>query len=356
MTIQSAAAARTPFPTAGLLGPLTQRLARQDYRRPARRCKLLAFTLVELLVVIAVIGILVAILLPAVQSARETARRTHCSNQIRQLALAALQYESARGYLPSGNLGPTPPVNVNRNRQIYNRDDQLIGLVPHLLPELEHQAIYDQIEPDMLDDRSEPFQQLWMLNLDTREAARAEAPVLQCPSNPPPLLSSSQLLFLNAYYQPLRRELILESAPSVATTLGRFGVTNYLGSMGFFGDVAPEQAQEYLGPIWTRSRTRIGQIEDGTSQTLLIGEAVGAEANGALLYAYTWMGCGALPLAQSFGDRTKWEGFSSNHAGVVNFCNADGSLHPVSVEIEEDVLYAIGGIRDGVVLGEGESS
>jgi len=60
-----------------------------------------AFTLVELLVVIAIIGILIALLLPAIQSAREAARRSKCRNSIRQLGLAALNYETARKHYPS---------------------------------------------------------------------------------------------------------------------------------------------------------------------------------------------------------------------------------------------------------------
>ena len=64
-----------------------------------------AFTLVELLVVIAIIAMLVTLLLPAVQAAREAARNTQCLNQVRQMALAWLNHESAQGFYPSSGWG-----------------------------------------------------------------------------------------------------------------------------------------------------------------------------------------------------------------------------------------------------------
>ena len=67
-----------------------------------QRQSIRAFTLVELLVVIAIIGILVALLLPAIQAAREAARRSQCTNNMRQVALAILNFENQKKQLPRG--------------------------------------------------------------------------------------------------------------------------------------------------------------------------------------------------------------------------------------------------------------
>jgi prepilin-type N-terminal cleavage/methylation domain-containing protein/prepilin-type processing-associated H-X9-DG protein len=114
------------------------------------------FTLVELLVVIAIIGVLVALLLPAIQAARESARRMQCINSVKQCALAAINYESAKGYFPPGRLEPDWVSNGIEKKSGYtsyegvqpNDKTGFISAFVWMLPYMEESAIFDQIHFD----------------------------------------------------------------------------------------------------------------------------------------------------------------------------------------------------------------
>ena len=93
------------------------------------------FTLIELLVVIAIIAVLIALLLPAVQAAREAARRMQCTNNLKQLGLAAMNYESSNGTLPPGSYGAT--------RDYDGRIKPGLSVFVRILPFIEGQSTFN---------------------------------------------------------------------------------------------------------------------------------------------------------------------------------------------------------------------
>jgi prepilin-type N-terminal cleavage/methylation domain-containing protein len=128
--------------------------------------KRLAFTLVELLVVIAIIGILVALLLPAVQAAREAARRSQCQNNLKQMTIATLNYENAKGVLPVLYTFLNPHTNASPPAH---------GVHIWILPYMEYQPVYDSYD----------FTHLWSSIYNNEKACGTDIPEFICPSAPP---------------------------------------------------------------------------------------------------------------------------------------------------------------------------
>jgi prepilin-type N-terminal cleavage/methylation domain-containing protein len=207
-------------------------------RVPGTRCnRYTAFTLVELLVVIAIIGILVALLLPAIQAAREAARRTQCTNQLRQIGLAVQTYHDARGNFPSGR----------------NTNDQYgVSWAYYILPQLEEQVLYDAYVPKERVDS----------DVNAR-AMRTPISVYACPSRRPPAADRD---FDNNEDAPLVR---------AAAVLG-----DYAANAGLEEDIGMEGNDfnagkidlTLAGPIYSGSKIRARQVTDGLSKTLAVGE------------------------------------------------------------------------------------
>ena len=140
------------------------------------RCNRQGFTLVELLVVIAIIGILIGMLLPAVQQVREAARRVACANNMRQLGLAMLNYESAHGHFPPGfssaaTRDGTVSAGVHIDSETWNAAPGW-GWGAHLLPFVEGNNIFSQI------DFADP---IWAA--EHRDIIQTQIPLFLCPTS-----------------------------------------------------------------------------------------------------------------------------------------------------------------------------
>jgi prepilin-type N-terminal cleavage/methylation domain-containing protein/prepilin-type processing-associated H-X9-DG protein len=121
------------------------------------------FSLVELLIVIAILAVLIALLLPAVQAARESARRIHCASNIRQLALAAGNYESRHRLLPpSAIVEPKTEIYAGRKYPVFDQQSgRMFSWAVMLLPFIEQQNLFDQFDfaHGVLSQENEPQEQ-----------------------------------------------------------------------------------------------------------------------------------------------------------------------------------------------------
>jgi prepilin-type N-terminal cleavage/methylation domain-containing protein/prepilin-type processing-associated H-X9-DG protein len=217
-------------------------------------CARRGFTLVELLVVIAIIGVLVALLLPAIQAAREAARRSQCANNMRQLSLAVLNYESSRKELPPAGL-----AQIIQDKafgvDIFN---PLAGIrfswIVEVLPFMEEQSLFDK------------FDHSKQIVFQDQNPQASSLSTLLCPSD-----SANGRLY---EYADFGRKINCAKG-NYAAFVSPFHVDLQLVFPGAL--VANGQ--------------RIGQIKGGLSQTLLLSEVR------TLDHVHDQRGAWALPLA-----------------------------------------------------------
>lgn len=214
-----------------------------------------AFTLVELLVVIAIIGILVGLLLPAVQAVRESARRTECSNNMRQIGLALLNFETSMRRFPVNEVGPAPA----------GSGSGYLSWLVRILPHLEQDNVSRLIDKQINNGDGGGF----MIS-DAHPNAVAASSVIGtflCPSDTP---SFDSVIAMGT------------SNPAPDNYAGNAGWPSY--ATGFDGEratpgqfngiISPFHPSDSMIPWHQRQGTRLRQVTDGTSHTVAIAERI----------------------------------------------------------------------------------
>lgn len=371
------------------------------------------FTLVELLVVIAIIGVLVALLLPAVQAAREAARRSQCQSNLRNNALAVIQYVEAEGAYPIGVRGGNP-----RRGQIVIGDDgepafrtgmceSGIGWAPYTLPYLEEQPLYDIIFDTSTYDRirnpdDPPFPPPGLLilgpgwfqpNLKVYPGGDRSLPTYRCPSS-----------LLPAFAEEMK------GPDNNEQPTNGYATSDYKGSGGTTDDGIffhrCDNARARLRRLGLDPATNLAQaqtevkpskVTDGLSSTILLGESAYYMIDNGNSRWPLWMGaiqydestifktaprsgrgpngsgrfsapinCGVTPksIAQfQFGtipgvsilDSTSGKVLDDDcafswHDGGAFFAFCDGSVHFLRDDIDHQVYENLGSRNDGNVI------
>lgn len=323
------------------------------------------FTLVELLVVIAIIGILVALLLPAIQAAREAARRSQCTNNLKQISLAAHNFHDSRKGLP--------PMRISDHQQTF-----LVLILPYL-EETQVASLWDPNRGCFF-DQTRQFRTLEIAPYfcpsqqhDTRIISARPDGVHGHPLTDPEGSTGNGYDGSIADYRPVGGSTCLvngidSSGNSLQMTWPQIGQNPYNNSNSFNADGPVPQCKpqevRYTTTPTTRGvlsflpRTGFQDITDGSSKTLLIGEvgrgtserghAFNGNQNGVFIGERSPF-CERCTLAphpneayqiytaadrESYGD----PGFGSTHNGVVMFAMCDGSVQAINRDISLVVM------------------
>jgi prepilin-type N-terminal cleavage/methylation domain-containing protein len=282
------------------------------------------FTLIELLVVIAIIAILIGLLLPAVQKVREAAARMSCSNNLKQIALAAHNYESANGVLPPGYLGNMPLGTNTTDANFWNA--QWVSSLVFLLPYVEQDNVFKQIEcPLGLDTTGGGTP--WFNYANTWRMAFTRIPTFLCASDDPYGVSGTMTSRIGTHAaSPTATGGTISWRTFNTSDYPTLGRTNYTAVAGRMGRTGAPAVDILEGVFFNRSRTKIVEISDGTSNTLFFGEALGGPSTGARTHSHAWIGTGMMAASWGLVNTTGVNHFSSKHTGIVNFAMADGAV------------------------------
>ena len=321
------------------------------------------FTLVELLVVITIIGILIALLLPAVQAAREAARRMQCSNNLKQLGLAAHNFHDSRGAIV-----PFALAGVG-----------YMGWLPLLMPYTESSNLYELADPKKSFYTMPP------------DVVQLQVPLYYCPSR-----ARTKFLSINAnsrggYTQPKGGSLsdyamnggdcatsncFWQDARGTYPGVAAVTCTNpTVYPPGYTGTFQPgnKKAQGAVTDLYTgwRPILRFADVTDGLSNTLLFGEKwvhPDHHGDGNFGDASMWNDDGSIwlvrvtgpgyplarsdddPVAETVRQSTGRGVFGGPHSGVCQFVRCDGSVLSLSTSTKPQILGYLANRHDDQII------
>lgn len=211
------------------------------------------FTLVELLVVISIIGVLIGMLMPAVNSARESANRASCSNNIRQLALACLNYDQAYKSLPCACTQTGAWVSRCSDRGVTpTPSNQRHNWVIMILPFIEQQALFNSFVEKFEEGNTNHANTRAINDVAFKDLRSIELPVMKCPTD-----ANNRIPYNDGSYKWGRGNYGANMGLALADYMGRDEWWNVTGVRGI------------MGP---RHSLSAGEISDGASNTILLAE------------------------------------------------------------------------------------
>jgi prepilin-type N-terminal cleavage/methylation domain-containing protein len=341
------------------------------------------FTLVELLVVIAIIGILVGLLLPAVQAAREAARRMSCQNNMKQLSLACLNFESANKAFPSSGVYGSDRmwVNpVNRGAPLTSPtaggttwQEEAAGWVFQIGPYIELTNTVN------LRTATTPFLSVHPQTL--RMPCEEIVTPMICPTRGPRFLTlgNGQRRSQGDYANPEAAYLGFR-APNRALAAGTTSAQYFDTGVAYTGLIRRAGRATDPGVTITQfGKTKIGEASDGLSNTILLMEksadaqyysvtsseaewkivgftygvfAPGTHTNGRFIQPLVSDTAKRTitPATPTANNVTNEQGFGSPHTGITNATLGDGSVRSVSNSIDWTVLHDFCLRADGNVI------